>query len=149
MAAVFDSAVRLGAARDYDAEQIAAWAAGDDRRWSDRLASRPVWGAFAGSTLIGFVDLEADGHVDVLFVAADCHRRGIASALLAHVEGQARYKKLPRLFTEASLTARPFFARHGFRVVACRQVNVRGVLLDNFAMEKWLSGKAGPQSAPR
>ena len=43
-----------------------------------------------------------------------------------------------RIFTEASVTARPFFERRGFRVVSERRVWRQGVELTNFAMEKSL-----------
>lgn len=42
----------------------------------------------------------------------------------------------PRLWVQASLTARPFFEGRGYRVVKAQQVERRGVLLPNFVMEK-------------
>ena len=55
-----------------------------------------------------------------------------------------------RVFTEASVTARPFFERRGFRVVRERRVARRGVQLTNFAMEKPLRPPDGgaKQGAP-
>jgi putative acetyltransferase len=55
------------------------------------------------------------------------------------VEAAARNQELPRIFTEASLTARPFFERRGFVVVAAQQVEKRGQTLANFRMEKTLA----------
>jgi putative acetyltransferase len=48
---------------------------------------------------------------------------------------------LKRVFTEASITARPFFERRGFRVVREQIVMVRGVGMKNFVKEKDLLGQ--------
>lgn len=47
---------------------------------------------------------------------------------------------LGRIFTEASITARPFFERQGFRVVREQTVSRQGVSMINFVMEKDLPG---------
>ena len=62
--------------------------------------------------------------------------RGVGQGLYEAVEREARALGLRRIFTEASITARPFFERRGFRVVRERTVVVRGVSMTNFAMEK-------------
>jgi putative acetyltransferase len=62
--------------------------------------------------------------------------RGVGRTLYGAVEREARAEGLRRIFTEASITARPFFERRGFRVVREQTVVVRGVAMTNFAMEK-------------
>ena len=52
----------------------------------------------------------------------------MASALCAALPGARR--------THASITARPFFERRGWRVVKEQRVERRGVALTNFVMEK-------------
>jgi putative acetyltransferase len=42
------------------------------------------------------------------------------------------------LFTEASITAKPFFQRMGFSVVKEQEVSRRGETFINYAMEKFL-----------
>ena len=42
--------------------------------------------------------------------------------------------------THASVTARPFFARRGYRVLRAQQVECRGVTLANYVMEKAQTG---------
>jgi putative acetyltransferase len=63
---------------------------------------------------------------------------GVASALLGAVEASARAQGLPEIFTEASLTARPFFEQRGFSVLAAQLVEKRGQILKNFRMKKIL-----------
>ena len=139
--AIFTAAVRGTAGRDYTRAQARAWApdAPDRTAWAARRASRPTYVAEIGCVAAGFSDLEPDGHIDMMFVHPHHQGRGVAAALLRHVEAQARMINLPRLVTEASRTARPFFARHGFTVVAEQQVPLRGEVLTNFRMEKRLA----------
>ncbi|CAN7598826.1 GNAT family N-acetyltransferase [Caballeronia sp. LjRoot34] len=135
---VFLRSVRGVASRDYDAGQIAAWAQVDRDVWSRRRLDRPTWVGLIDGVIAGFIDLESSGHIDMLFVDPASQRRGVASALLDAVENAARMQRLAVLDTDASITARPFFERHGFRVIRSQDVVLRGQWLTNFRMEKQL-----------
>jgi putative acetyltransferase len=138
--ALFRAAVRRVASRDYTQDQVAAWAPDiiDRGPWLERRGSRPTYVAELDGRIAGFSDLEADGHVDMMYVHPDFAGRGVAGALLRHVEAEARARNLARLFTEASITARPFFERYGFRVLAPQTVSLRGQDFVNYRMEKAL-----------
>jgi len=135
---VFLRSVREVASRDYDAGQIAAWAQADRDVWSRRRLERPTWVALLDDVIAGFIDLEGNGHIDMLFVDPANQRKGVASALLDTVENAARGQRLAVLDTDASITARPFFEKHGFQVVRSQDVALRGQRLTNFRMEKHL-----------
>jgi GNAT superfamily N-acetyltransferase len=62
---------------------------------------------------VGFAELEPNGHIDRVYVSADHQRRGIGQQLLAAVMAEAQRAGIARLFTEASITARPFFEAQG------------------------------------
>lgn len=137
--ALFRTAVLQVARRDYTEAQVRAWAERMDRaRWLERLAARPTFVAEVGGEIAGFSDLEPDGHIDMLFVHADHQGRGVASALFDHLLARAKAAGLGRLYTEASLTARPFFERRGFTVITAQDVPVAGEVLRNFRMERTL-----------
>jgi putative acetyltransferase len=133
---IFLTAIRETAAKDYDRAQIDAWAQADRDMWAKRRLSRPTWVAVVGAKPVGFTDLEPDGHLDMMFVHPAHQHTGVATALLERVEAAARAQGLSRLFTEASITARPFFERRGFRLLAAQVVSVRGQALANYRMEK-------------
>jgi len=133
---VFLRSVRGVASRVYDAGQIAAWAQVDRDVWSRRRLDRPTWVALIDGVIAGFIDLEGSGHIDMLFVDPACQRRGVASVLLDTVENAARVQRLAVLDTDASITARPFFEKHGFQIVRSQEVALRGQRLTNFRMEK-------------
>lgn len=133
---VFRRAIRVTAAADYDAEQIAAWA-GDDRdprEWAAARAGASTVVAVDEGRVVGFSDVDAAGHVDMMFVDPDFSRRGVATELLAADAEAARLAGATELTTHASLTARPFFERHGFAVVREQRPVIRGVALTNFLM---------------
>ena len=137
---VFRTSVRRKGIRDYSLAQVTAWAPDeiDPARWNGRRLSRPTWVAELDGNIVGFSDLEPDGHVDMLFVDPDFQGRGVASVLLQFVESVALKQGLKRLYAEASIGARPVFERAGFRVIAPQTVVIRGQSLTNYRMEKML-----------
>ena len=139
--ALFRDTVRRINARDYSEQQVRAWApdAIDARRWSHRFENKTVWVADLDGAPVGFVDVARDGLIDMLYVHADHQGEGIASRLLRTVEASAQARGLLRLFTEASITARPFFEHRGFRVIAPQRVMRWAQEFLNYRMDKPLA----------
>ena len=135
---LFRDTIRRVNSRDYAPEQISAWASDDidTVSWFGRFAGRFVPVAEEAGRPVGFAELEADGHVDRVYVSADNQRRGIGRLLLTAVVAEAQRVGLARLFTEASITARPFFEAHGFAVLTPQIVKCRGVDFVNYRMER-------------
>ena len=122
----------------YSDKQLQAWAPSvpEPKEWHVRMNGRRTLVAEESGEVIGFAELEGDGHLDMFYVRGDTVGRGVGQQLYRAVEREALGLGLERIFTEASITARPFFERHGFRVVREQTVTVRGVPMTNFAMEK-------------
>ena len=106
--ALFRGTVRRVNCRDYSAVQIAAWAPDEinETRWMT-LAERFAIVAVSDEQITGFADLEANGHIDRLFVHADCQGRGVGAALMRAIFKEAGRLGVQRLFAEVSITARP------------------------------------------
>lgn len=133
-----DSVHRLGAAH-YTADQLEAWAPEDfdAQAWSTRIRHNQPWVAEDESGhLLGYADLQDDGHIDQFFVAADSARRGVGTALLAFLEQRARELGIVRLSADVSLCAEAFFLHHGFELIGRQLPVVRGVALANARMSK-------------
>ena len=141
--ALFRDSVRRVARRDYTQEQVIAWTPDDIDRDARTLrhSSKPTWVAEIAGTMVGFSDLEPDGHLDCMYVHADYQRRGVATRLLAQVEAAAKERGIGRLYSEVSITARPFFERRGFSVIAAQVVTARGQKFLNYRMEKFLDSE--------
>lgn len=135
----FEAARRLGA-RHYSPAQVAAWApapadpAAVLARASDGRITLVAVGENGAAA--GYADLEADGHIDHLYVHPDAAGRGVASALLDALTARARTLGIRRLYVEASETARPVFEKKGFAIRRRRAFAVRGVPIHNYAMER-------------
>lgn len=141
IARVFHASVHGLAGGDYTAEQLRVWSPRlrDPEWYRERAGTRLVWVAERSDDLLGFAELESDGHIDMVYVAPESARQGVATALLRALEAHAREVGLGRLFVEASETALPFFTRAGFSNPRRRDLERDGVRLHNYAMEKALA----------
>mgnify|MGYP002472151709 FL=1 len=132
---LFRDTVHTVNARDYTLQQRNAWAPAelDPEEWERSLSNHITLVAWEGEKIVGFADGDRDGHLDRLFVHKDHQRQGIASALCGALE-----EILPAsvITTEASITAKAFFAARGYRSIRGQQVERRGVLLCNYVMCK-------------
>lgn len=142
VAALFHDTILSVNVGDYSVAQVEAWAgpAPEPEMWEKRIASdsnaRRMFVATKEGRVVGFAELEGDGHLDTLYVHHEFQGRGIASRLLDRVEAEARHREMQRLYTEASITAEPFFRGRGFSVVRPQLVEFRGLTFRNFVMEK-------------
>lgn len=148
---VFRRAILETASRDYDAEQTRTWAGrvGSAAGWNIRRMAAHTWVAAladdacdgdspdsAIGTPIGFIDVDDSGYIDMLFVAPAYGRLGVATLLLARVKQFTADHGIVRLTVHASITAHPFFARHGFRMVETRHPTIGTVSFTNYLMTR-------------
>ena len=138
---MYGASVHSLAAPFYTAEQLAAWAphAPDVGRWQQRLAPLHTVVAEHDGVIAGFASYELDGHLDFLYTHPAFARQGVATRLYRHVESALRAAAVSRVFTEASLAARPFFERCGFQVDVDELAECRGAQLRRYAMHKQIS----------
>jgi putative acetyltransferase len=141
LADLFRRSVRQCTQDDYNEEQRLAWAPDelDMVAWAHKRLSKPTWVAEVNGVVAGFIDLEPDGHVDMLYVHPDHARKGLATALLIEAQNAAQRQGNTRMYSEVSLTARRAFEKCGFVVVARQEVTVRGQTMVNLRMERSLA----------
>ena len=134
LAQLFYDTVHTVNARDYSREQLDAWADGqvDLNAWDRSFRAHFTAVAVECGIITGFGDIDRTGYLDRLYVHAAHQGRGIAAALCDRLEAAVPGE----LVTHASITARPFFEKRGYRVLREQQVERRGVLLTNFVMRK-------------
>lgn len=140
------AAIAVLGLRAYSARQVMAWAA--------RHLGPPLFteGAAAGDVIrvalspqgapAAYAVLRAGGLVHMLYCHPDHAGQGLASALLAAIEAEARAAGAERLHTEASEISRPVFARAGFTLIHRRdfalQLEGEAIPIHNYVMEKLL-----------
>lgn len=125
----------------YSPEQKEAWAPTppDYDYWLKRLNEKKSFLAIVDNRVVGFMELDLDGHIDCAYTDPKFQGRGVASALYQHLLAEACSRKISRLYVEASLIAKPFFEHRGFCVIKKNKIQKQGVSLVNFTMERPLS----------
>jgi len=137
-ARVFFDSVHRATRSYYDAAQRQAWAPRipDTDAWRARIMPQIAFVAERDGAVIGFMTLRTDGHLDLAFVAPEAVGQGVAKALYDAILREAIAAGITRLTTEASLMARPFFARQGWTVLCEQAVARDGVTLTRFQMAR-------------
>jgi putative acetyltransferase len=123
---------------NYSIEQINAWAPDqvDHERWRIRINDLDPFVVEHEQQIIGYADIQPSGYIDHFFVHYQWQRRGVGTLLMQAIHAVAEQHQIPRLFSQVSITAQPFFAAWGFVVEAEQIVQVRGVEMANTRMEK-------------
>ena len=135
---VYRAAIHTLAAPFYTPAELSAWAPPtmDPDQWRQRLASVRAIIADEDGIVAGFLAYDLTGHIDMLFILPPFARQGLATRLYADAEAELRKAAVSRAFVEASLAARPFFERVGFRVDSEELAECRGQKLRRFRMSK-------------
>lgn len=146
---IYFNTIRTVNIRDYSQAQVEAWApeaSVSPQGWTLKQGNR--WTAVADEEgqILGFGELEPNGHIDCFYVHHEHQRRGVGRQILQAIEAEARRLGLSRLFVEVSITARPFFSSMGFATVRQQSVTIRGQQLTNSVMEKTLEAPASHDS---
>ena len=134
MAKLFYNTVHTINAKDYSKEQLDVWATGqiDLKNWDQSFQEHYSVVAVNDGIIVGFGDIDRKGYLDRLFVHTDYQRKGIASDICNCLEQAVQ----GNIVTHASITARPFFERRGYKVVKEQQVERQGIFLTNYVMIK-------------
>jgi putative acetyltransferase len=127
--------------RNYSQKQVDAWAPKhvDVQKWIERMQDRMTYVAEENGKIIGFAELERNGHIGCFYAHADHQNMGVGTALFNQIQVIAENLELPKLFVEVSITAKPFFERMGFSTIATEEIELRGQKLFANVMEKRLS----------
>lgn len=134
---IFFDTVRTINIRDYNQAQVEAWAPSDSdlSSWEARIESIKPYLATVNGEIAGFSDLQDDGYIDMFFCRADMQGMGVGRALMSRLIEEAQFRNIAVLYSNVSITARPFFERFGFVVKKSQDVEVAGQILRNFFME--------------
>ncbi len=134
LADLFYNTVHTVNAKDYTKEQLNVWANGqlDLEKWNQSFQEHYSVVAFNNEIIVGFGDMDKTGYLDHLYVHVDYQGKGVATAICNQLEQTV----LGNIITHASITAKPFFEKRGYKVVKKQQVERQGVYLVNFIMIK-------------
>jgi putative acetyltransferase len=122
-------------AKDYTSEQLSVWATGheDPKQWNESFLEHTTMVAEQDNSIVGFGDMTSDGYLDRLFVHDEHQGEGIGSAIGRALEESVQAAGFT---THASVTAKPFFEKMGYRTVKEQTVIRNNTALIYFIMEK-------------
>lgn len=134
---LFYNTVHQVNADDYTQAQLDVWAPGkaDLVKWDMSLQEHYSIVAVENGVITGFGDIDKTGYLDRLYVHKDHQRKGIASCICDELEKTA----YGNITVHASITAKPFFEKRGYKVLRKQQVERLGIFLTNYVMEKTVS----------
>lgn len=138
LAQLFYDTVHTINSRDYTAAQLEVWATGsiDLAAWNRSFLEHLTLVAEMDDIIVGFADMDHQGHLDRLYVHKNYQGKGIATALVKALEQRTINENIDFYETYASITARPFFEKLGYTVQSENTVVRGSVSLTNFKMTK-------------
>ncbi len=131
---LFYNTVHTVNAKDYTKEQLDVWAAEqmDLEKWNRSLLKHYSVVAVENEIIVGFGDIDNNGYLDHLFIHADYQGKSIGTIICNQLEQAVQGD----ITTRASVTAKPFFEKRGYKVIKEQQAERQGIFLTNFVMKK-------------
>ena len=107
------------------------WTTRNLKEWNRSFEKHISFVAVENKQIVGFGDIDKTSYLDRLFVLPDYQRMGIGTAICIKLEEAVQVT----IVTHASISAKSFFEKRGYRVVKEQKVERQGVFLTNFVME--------------
>ncbi len=124
-------------AKDYNAEEIQLWSTRDQKFWQRRFSEQHFIIAESDGEILGFTSLTESGYIDFMYVHKDYQGQHIGKMLLQEIEKYAYEMGIDEIHSHVSVTAKPFFVKHGFILVKEKRKKISGTF-ENYAMQKYL-----------
>ncbi len=139
---LFKETIETINSKDYSEEQVKVWSDGHIHtdRWIKRLTSQYFIVAVVDEITAGIGSITPDGYLDIMYVHKDYQGKGIASALLDDLLTNAINNNLSLVKSDVSISAKAFFEKKGFVVVTPQKVQINGIELLNYKMQKKITG---------
>jgi putative acetyltransferase len=141
VAQLFRETIEVVNAKDYSPEQINVWKIGASKkeRWLNKFSEQYFLVAEIDNKLAGFGSITHDGYLDFMYVSKNHQSIGIATEIYNELEKFAQANQLDKISSDVSITAKPFFEKKGFEMIREQQVDINGIKLTNYKMQKNLS----------
>ena len=107
----------------------------DYEKWQKRLEKRKPFVVIINHLIVGFAELEKDGHIDCFYVHNEYQGKGVGKALLGYILEVAIKNGIKILEVDASITAKQFFESFGFVQTSMNKVKRDNQVLINYSLE--------------
>lgn len=120
----------------YSQDQVSAWAPHDIDMGFVKQKYKQIapYVAVENGVIIGYADIQPDGYIDHFYCHHKYQGRGVGRRLFEVLESDAEEQGIQRMYSNVSITARPFFEAMGFHVEKPQLVEVGEQRLTNYRM---------------
>lgn len=120
MKQLYVDTIRHVCSKDYNEEQLNTWSSSVNKteRWLDMMVNQFVVIAESDGIIAGFGTLKDHHYIDFFYVQKDFQGQGVARQLIGRLLEEAAAHKQHLVSSDISITARPFFEKNDFKVVA-------------------------------
>jgi putative acetyltransferase len=132
------SVLELGP-KKYSVEAAREWAGGEKNvdGWRERMQQSETFVAEdENGELLGWIEFERDGHLDMLYCSPEAAGTGVAQQLYDVALKRAREMNIERFFAEASRFSEPFFLKNGWTIEFREALLRNGVEIPRARMAK-------------
>lgn len=126
---------------DYTEEELEAWAPSNSYNEESYKKDTERWKRInpfvveENGMVLGFAELEEEGHINLFFVHHEHQGRGVGTLLLNACIDEAKKLRYEKIITEVSITAKPFFLSKGFKVTAPTLCDISGMQMKYYIMQ--------------
>ena len=119
---------------DYSPEEIDRWTSSISRidRWETAIREQYFLLAVINDDIVGFGTLRDNDYIDFLYIHHLHQGKGIAGALIKQLTDRAKSFNTHIIYSDVSITAKPFFLKQGFEVVRKNHHHFEAVTLINY-----------------
>ena len=133
---LFYNTIRKINIKDYNENEIAAWAPDD---FDINIAIKKFreikpFVVITEGKIIAYADIQPDGYIDHFYCHYNYQGQGVGSALFSVLEKEAKEKGILEMYSNVSITARPFFEAMGFSVAKEQFISMKDQKLKNYRM---------------
>ncbi len=141
VARLFQDTVTILNSSKYTETEIRMWAPNNIhfRDWEQSCLEKFTIVAEINREIVGFAQLNNDGHINAFYCRPDHQGKGIGKQLYATIEDYAQSHGISRIYTEVHASVRPFFTKLGFKNTQKQTVLVHGDMEENYVIHKKLS----------
>ncbi len=128
--------------KDYTKEQLNAWASKniDLKAWENRLKTSNTYLCMIEDEIVGFYVFE-DDYIDCFYVHHKYQGFKVGRFMLEQIIKNANNHDIKILKVDASITAKPFFEKLGFKELKKNYVKRENQTLINYSMIKDMSSQ--------
>ena len=135
---LFYDTINIVNQKDYSKEQIATWSGNSQNIdfWLDCIKSQFFIVAEKNNIIISFASLDKMACVDFMYVHKDFQNFGVGTKLLEVLESEAYEDSFNGIWSDVSITAKPFFFKKGFKEKEIYTKKVQDIEFENTIMIK-------------